>query len=60
MRGSFNFRNLKKIIFPTKMTHILCPTKVDSENDSDLSSACSNTTSVILVIVLGIMIGKGA
>ena len=39
--------------------HIIFPTKVNLENDGDAYSACSNPTSVVLVIVLGIIIGKG-
>jgi hypothetical protein len=34
--------------------------KVNLENDGNLYSACSNLTYVVLVIVLGIIIGKGA
>ena len=37
-------------------TDILFPTKVNLENDGDLFSACSNPTSVVLVIVLSTII----
>jgi hypothetical protein len=40
--------------------HILFPTKVNREKESDSYSTCSNPTSVVLVIVLGIIIGKSA
>ena len=44
----------------TFLTHILFPIRMNLENDGDLYSACSNPTSVVLVIRLGIIIGKRA
>ena len=41
------------------MNHILLPTKVHLKNVYYLFSACSNLTNVVLVIVLGMIIGKG-
>ena len=39
------------------LDRILFLTKVNRESDGDLYSACSNPTSVVLVIVLGMIIG---
>ena len=40
--------------------HILLPTKVYLKNVYYLYSACSNSTYIVLVIVLSMIIGKGA
>ena len=46
-----NFKRIKDILFPTK---------VNLENVGVLYSACSNPTKDVLVIALGIIIGKDA
>ena len=40
--------------------YILFPTKINLENEGNLYSASSNPTNVVLVIVLGMIIRKGA
>ena len=40
--------------------NIIFPIKVNLENESNLYSACSNPTNVVLVTVSGIIRGNGA
>jgi hypothetical protein len=56
-------KKIKIVRFPQTQNfqkYILCPTKVNLENESDLYSACSNPSDVVLLIVLGMIIGQGA
>ena len=43
-----------------EISDILFSTKVNLENVGNLYNACSNPNYVVLVIILGIIIGKGA
>ena len=50
----------KSKIITDFITHILLPTKLHLKNVYYLYSTCSNPTYVVLAIVLGMIIGKGA
>ena len=46
--------------YHTLVRNILFPIKVNLENERKLYIACMNPTNVVLVIIFGIIIGKGA
>ena len=55
-----SFEKQKNYIETIVSCHILLPMELHLKNICCLYSACSNPTNVVLVIVLSVIIGKGA